>query len=183
VVTANFFKKVEGILLLLEAFQLISERESDVTFLMVAKNNEPSVIDQIRKYLQSLPNADRIQVVVNRQDVPDLLAAAHLFMYATPPDSSDSLPRVLLEAQAAGVPTVVTNTTGCAEVVLNNKTGRVVQYESDALAEAALVLIRDREEALGLAKEGKRLVRNRFQWDIMAKSYEELFFRVSGISG
>ena len=181
VVTLNFQRKTDGVHLLLDAFNTIAQRHEATTYLIAAKTQNPKMVSQIRTHLETLSCRDRVRLEVNRDDVPDLLAAADLFLYATPADSSDSLPRTLLEAQAAGVPTVTTDTTGCGEAVLDGETGKVVPYHADAVANAASELLQDRELASRLAANGQRSVRQRFSWDAMAQAYEEVFSRVSAV--
>jgi glycosyltransferase involved in cell wall biosynthesis len=183
VVTLQFEGKSMGVRLLLDAFERIGRRVSDATYLIAAKSENPAAVDDLRRYLRQHPLADRIRLHVNRRDVPDLLATADLFLYASPPDSSDSLPRALLEAQAAGVPTVTTDTTGCGEAVLHQRTGLVVEYDADAVAAAGVELLEARENALRMAEAGKKAVRDRFCWAAMADAYEEIFVRAAAGAG
>ena len=43
------------------------------------------------------------------------------------PSYREGMPKSVLEASAAGIPSVVTNTVGCKEVIINNKTGLLVK--------------------------------------------------------
>ena len=183
VVTLHYEGKSTGVRLLLDAFDRIGRRMPDATYLIAAKSANPVAVDDLRRYLSHHPLADRIRLHVNRRDVPDLLATADLFLYASPPDSSDSLPRALLEAQAAGVPTVTTDTAGCGEAVLHQQTGLVVEYAADAVAAAGVELLEAREKAVRMAEAGKRAVRDRFSWAVMADAYEELFVRAAAGAG
>ena len=179
VVTLTFERKIEGVHLLLDAFARLHRSNPDASYLIAAKSSSQSAMEALRARVDSMESRDRISLEFNRTDVPDLLAAADLFLYATPQDSSDSLPRALLEAQAASVPTVTTATTGCAEVVLDGETGRAVAYDADELATAALELLGDEAAARQMADDGSRSVRERFQWNAMADAYEALFLRVA----
>lgn len=179
VVTLHFEGKSMGVRLLLDAFERIGRRVSDATYLIAAKSENPPAVDDLRHYLSQHPMAHRIRLYVNCRNVPDLLATADLFLYASPADSSDSLPRALLEAQAAGVPTVTTDTTGCGEAVLNQQTGLVVEYDADAVAAAGVELLEAREKAVRMAEAGRKAVRDRFSWAVMADAYEEIFVRAA----
>ncbi len=179
VVTLHFEGKSMGVRLLLDAFERIGQRVSDATYLIAAKSENPAAVEDLRRHLSQHPLADRIKLHVNRRDIPDLLASADLFLYASPPDSSDSLPRALLEAQAAGVPTVTTDTAGCGEAVLDQQTGLVVDYTADAVAAAGVELLEDRDKAVRMAEAGKKAVRDRFSWAAMAEAYEEIFVRAA----
>ena len=179
IVTLNLLRKTEGVLLLAKAFEILCRKHENLTYLIAAKSENTAAVERVRKALNQLSCANRVQVEVNRKDIPDLLATANLFLYATPPNSSDSLPRALLETQAAGVPTVTTSTTGCGEAVLDGKTGLVVDYDSNSIAEAASELLNDGVRSRILAKRGMQSVRERFSWTQMAKSYEAIFLSIS----
>ena len=178
VVTAQFGRKSDGLRMLIDTFCLVSQRYPEAVYVIAAKSRNPAAVAEAQCYLKRLNLSGRVVLDMNRQDVPGLLAAADLFMYATPPDSSDSLPRALLEAQAAGVPTVTSATTGCAEAVLDGQTGRAVPYDPSAIAAAAVDLLESGEESARMAEAGQRLVRQRFSWDGMAAAYERLFLKV-----
>ena len=179
-VSLDFARKTEGARLLLDAYEIVGRRHPNASFLMAAKSAHPAMVASVKAGIAQLACADRVRLDVNRNDVPDLLATADLFLYATPPNSSDSLPRALLEAQAAGVPTVTTATTGCAEVILDGETGRAVAYDANAIADAASELLSDTDLARRMAERGKQTIRERFSWDTMADEYEHLFLRVAG---
>jgi glycosyltransferase involved in cell wall biosynthesis len=110
--------------------------------------------------------------------VEDVLAGADVFVYATPSES-DSLPRALLEAQAAGLPAAATATCGCGEVVVHGETGLLTPYDSSAFAESVLRLVDDP----GLRKDMGAAARERigrvFSWDAMADAYARLFKAVA----
>ena len=180
VVTSTFERKTEGIRLLLDAFDLMCRRRPELSYLIAAGTTRPDSVERLRGAIRNLECADRVKLVLNRRDVPDLLAAADLFMYATPQDSSDSMPRAVLEAQAAGVATVTTATTGCAEAVLERETGRAVPYDAHSVSEAALELLDDPKEASRMGARARESVRKRFNWEAMAEAYEDVFLRAAG---
>ncbi len=179
VVSLDFERKTDGFMLLLDAFDALSERRSDLSYLIAAKSANPTTTARVRERIGRLARPDQVRLDFNRTDIPDLLATADLFLYATPANSSDSLPRVLLEAQAAGVPTVTTATTGCGEVVLDGETGRAVPYAAAAVADAASQLLSDTDLSSRMAARGKQSVWRRFRWESMADQYEELFLRIA----
>jgi len=182
VLTLNLEGKTRGALLLLDAFEIIAQRHPRATYVIAAKSQRPEWLAMIEAHRQRLDCADQVKIEPNRSDVPNLLAAADIFLYATPADSSDSLPRALLEAQAAGVPIVTTNTTGCPEVVTDGETGHVVQENANAIATAAITSLDNRKVALRQAKAGASTVRDRFSWESMATAYSEAFSKLAGRS-
>lgn len=79
---------------------------------------------------------DHVRLLGWRQDVPDLLAAMDVFLLTS---LFEGLPRAVLQAMAAGVPVVVTDTGGTSEVVSDGETGFLIPT-GDAAAAAAAVL-------------------------------------------
>lgn len=178
VLTLNFEGKAQGALMLLDAFELIAERIPQATYVLAIKSQTPQWLAMIESHRQQLNCAIQVKIELNRSDVPNLLAAADLFLYATPANSSDSLPRALLEAQAAGLPIVTTNTTGCGEVVTDGETGFVVREEANAITSAAIALLNDKSLATRQGQAGASAVRNRFSWESMASAYSAIFLNL-----
>jgi glycosyltransferase involved in cell wall biosynthesis len=78
----------------------------------------------------------------HREDVPAILAQAGI--YALPTRYGEGIPRSLLEAAAAGLALVTTDTSGCREVVEDEVTGLLVSPgDPAALADALERLISD----------------------------------------
>ena len=119
-----------------------------------------------------------VKILYNQTNIPELLASCDLFVYATPPDSNDSLPRSLVEAHAAGLPIVTTATAGCPEIVENSSTGFLVSYDARALADRAIDLLADPAKRTEMGRCGRERVYEIFNWDRMAKAYADLFLEI-----
>ncbi|MEW6572387.1 MAG: glycosyltransferase family 4 protein [Bacillota bacterium] len=91
-----------------------------------------------------------------RRDVPRLLAAADIVVLTS---KREGLPRVVLEAMAAGKPVVATDVRGSRDLVIDGRTGYLVQLGDVAgTARVLLQLLRDRELRARFGQEGKRRV-------------------------
>src|SRR5262249_47279319 len=81
-------------------------------------------------HLQALCNAlgvaDRIRFLGHREDIPDLLRAADIFIL---PSAGEGLPQSVLEAQATKVPVLATPTGGIPEVITDGETGFLIPAE------------------------------------------------------
>lgn len=76
-----------------------------------------------------------------RADIAQILAQSHI---ACLPSYREGLPKSLLEAAAAGLPIVTTDTVGCREVVRDGENGYLVPVgDARALADAMKKLIED----------------------------------------
>ena len=182
VTALNFENKSRGLGLVIDAFGLVQEKRKKVKLVVAAKTANSVQQKWAEDYLQTKPWRDSIILFYNHKHIPDLLASSDIFVYATPDNSNDSLPRALLEAQSAGLPVVTTDTTGCPEIVHDGTTGFVVPYEAEAMAERIVQLM----DKPGLRREWGRAAQQRivqtFNWDGMADQYARVFLEVAGQS-
>jgi glycosyltransferase involved in cell wall biosynthesis len=91
------------------------------------------------------------------EEMPDLYRAADAVIY--PSIFEEPFGLGPLEAMACGVPPVVTRSGGMPEFVHHGQTGLVVpQGDAQALAEACLQLLRDRDRARELGRQARQAV-------------------------
>ena len=81
---------------------------------------------RLQKLCNELGVADRVRFLEHREDVPDLLRAADIFLL---PSTSEGLPLSVLEAQATKVPVLAAPTAGIPEVVVDGETGFLIPAE------------------------------------------------------
>jgi glycosyltransferase involved in cell wall biosynthesis len=176
----NFEHKSQGLRVVIEAFDRVRAVRKNVKLLIAAKTANPVYQKAAEDYLNSKPWKDAITLVCNHRKIPDFLTSGDIFVYATPNNSNDSLPRSILEAQSAGLPVVTTDTSGCPEIVRHGKSGFVVPYEAGALADRILQLIDNRQLRFEMGRMARERILQVFNWDEMADRYAELFFEVIG---
>ena len=175
VTTLNFDDKARGIEVVLDAFGRVHARHPAARLVVAAKASHHRYADRVEACLAARPWRDAVRMHLNSPRVPELMAASDVFAFATAPDSNDSLPRVLLEAQAAGLPCVVTGTTGCGEAVADGVSGFVVDYDAAAMADALDTLVRDPGLRRRFGDAGRDRVARLFGWDVMADAYAAVF--------
>jgi glycosyltransferase involved in cell wall biosynthesis len=71
-------------------------------------------LDKLRSFVKEYKYSNHVEVLGYRQDVPQLLTAADIFIYVS---YLDSLAMTVLEAQAAGLPIIASDTGGIPEAV------------------------------------------------------------------
>ena len=172
--TWDYQGKAAGARLLIEAMGLIVEKFPEARLIIAAKTNHSRYAREIENYLADRPWRSSIKILYNHDSISELLASGDLFMYATPAESNDSLPRALLEAHAAGLPIVTTATAGCPEIVEDTVTGFLVPYDADALAARVLELVQDPCKRAQFGKRGRERVQQLFAWDRMGEAYANL---------
>ena len=179
VTTLNFGNKSSGLAVVLDAFDRVHAAEPRTRLVIAAKTAEPRYRSFARECVARARFADSISIEFNVTTIPELLASADLFAYATP-ETSDSLPRALLEAQAAGLPAVVTATNGCPEAVADGETGRLVPYDAEAMAAGIRALVADPALRRRMGENGSDRVRQLFSWERMAEGYGAVFGEIVG---
>lgn len=88
---------------LLQIFGKIAKLDSDAVLLLVGSGED---LENLREQAETLCLADRVMFLGARSDVPDLLSALDAFVL---PSLYEGLPVVLIEAEANGLPLVVSD--------------------------------------------------------------------------
>ena len=111
-----------------------------------------------------------------QENVQDLLPQADLFLSAS---ETESFGLSMLEAMSCGVPCVSTDVGGVSEVL--GDTGRLVPFaDPDAMAAAALPLLRDADLHRRLAETARQRAVEHFATERIVEQYERIYRRVLG---
>lgn len=102
-------------------------------------------------------------------EIPKYLSVSDVFAL---PTSFEGLPNVALEALAAGVPVVATDTGSMPEVVKDCVDGRLVPLSFKGFAAGILDLLSSRKRLKEMGRKGAKKVRKEFTWDRTAKGIE-----------
>ena len=88
----------------------------------------------------------------------------------------EATPAQLIEAAAAGVPTIATRVGGVPEVILDGETGLLVAaHDPGALAQAIVGLLDDRRTAIRLAEQARRRAIMEFSPDAMVEGTLDVY--------
>jgi len=130
---------------------------------------------------RNLGVADRVDFIgpVPNKIICDYLQCAFVF---TRPSRSEGLGTAFLEAMAAGVPVIGTPVGGIPDFLKHEETGLLVPTENpEELAKAITRIYDDSILREKLAANGFALVKEKYDWDKIAKQYYETLYRHSGI--
>ncbi len=93
------------------------------------------------------------------------------------PSMSEGMPMVVIEAMAAGVPVVGRDVPGVNDLIRNGETGVLANSLSvHDLAVAIRRVVEDRQLRGRVLAEGIRVVRERYTWDRVIRSYKDVLF-------
>jgi glycosyltransferase involved in cell wall biosynthesis len=92
------------------------------------------------------------------------------------PSMSEGLPTVLLDACAAGKPSVASNVNGVPDIVVHGETGYLVE-NSDVNAYMQYVkrLLTNEDLARRMGAQATKHVKENFNWDVIVDKYEKLY--------
>ncbi|MCK4591607.1 MAG: glycosyltransferase, partial [Candidatus Latescibacteria bacterium] len=127
---------------------------------------------RLRQLTAELDLGDSVIFTGFREDIPRLLSLFDVFVISS---YLEGLCTSILDAMAAGVPVVATETGGIPEVVKDEENGILVPpRDPKRLAEGVLRVLNDSNLAQGMVKAGHSTVR-RFSAEQMAKKTEEIY--------
>lgn len=94
---------------------------------------------------------------------------------------AEGLPRVVIQAMAAGKPVVATAVSGTPEAITDQETGILVPPEDpQAMAEAVLDLLHNNEKARRIAENGRKFVRATFSLEEHTKTLLGIYSSLLG---
>ncbi len=129
---------------LAEAFRLVHAHRPDARLVIVG---DGPYLEEMRTATADLPVV--YTGYLQGQELTSAYAGADLFVF---PSATDTFGNVVLEAQASGLPVVVTSSGGPREAMQPGRTGLVVApYDATALAMSVLDLMLDRERLANMA--------------------------------
>lgn len=128
--------------------------------------------EQLTRQIEALGLQEKVKLLGQWDDVPELLAAADVFVL---PSRWEGLPMALLEAMMAGLPVVAARVEGVEDVVEPGVHGLLVPLESPAeLARAILQLLGSPQERARMGKAARERVMTSYTTDRMCEQYLQL---------
>lgn len=143
---------------LLEAMAMLVSTRSRLVLLVAGRCGD--VTEELQHLRDRLGLKGRVHFLGHREDVPDILAAADLFVF---PSLYEGLPGALIEAMALGLPIVASDIDPVRETVEEGRNALLVKWASPTeLASGIERLLDDRETALAFGKRGREIFEERF---------------------
>lgn len=129
--------------------------------------------DALVAQARELGVSDRVTFLGHRDDVPEVLAGADIFVL---PSRSEAFPNSIMEAMASGLPVVASAVGGIPELVVDGRTGRLVPPgKPEALADALLGLLGHPERAADYGRASRQAIERTYSYDRMVAQFEELY--------
>jgi glycosyltransferase involved in cell wall biosynthesis len=170
----SYLRAYKGHQYFIEAAALLAHRHPGVRFLIVGEGPDEM---SIRARIAQLGVAREVLMLGYRPDSLSLLRSLDIFVM--PSIEGDTIPQVLLEAMAVGLPVVATTTGSIPDVIGNGLTGLLVPpRESQAISECVETLLNDAALRRMLGHNASCLVARTYSLESMLDCLERVYQQV-----
>lgn len=146
-----------------DAARIIRSRGVDARFVLVGRRDDGNPRAISLEQLQAWQADGAVEWWGHSNDMASTLARCHVVCL---PSFHEGIPKILLEACAAGRPIVASDIAGCREVVRSGVNGILVPVrDSELLAQAMQNLIEDPNLRTRLGIAGRRIAEQEFSMD------------------
>jgi glycosyltransferase involved in cell wall biosynthesis len=160
---------------LIEAMPRVLDASTGARLLIAGRTGNAS--ERLQEAMRSTRLNGQVSFLGHRDDVPDVLAAADLFVF---PSLYEGLGGALIEAMALGLPIVASDLPAIREVVEDGRNAVLVPPGSPSdLASAITSLLADPARRAAMGRYGRRIFEERFTLERSAGRMLELFERVA----
>lgn len=138
------------------------------------------LFDSTKRLAKEMGVASQVEFLGNRQDVPDILAGAQIFILSS---HWEGFPISILEAMRAGLPVVATGVGGVPEAVVDRETGFVTPpQDAEALGNAIQQLLSDPQLREAMGSAGRKRFVDQFGKDQMLRKTAKVYSDLVGAS-
>jgi glycosyltransferase involved in cell wall biosynthesis len=156
------------------AQQVIQDR-SDVIFVLVGGGEKPGEMAQALRMASEPDLIDRVRVVgeTPRSKIPLYLKMAHVFLL---PSYIEGMPISIIEAMAHGIAVITTPVGGIPDLLTDEESGVFIPPGApERIAEAVIRLKEDSESRNRLARAGRRVFEEQFEFSKGIEEIRELY--------
>lgn len=165
----------KGINELIVAFEKLNAKYPHTELILVGPYEShldpllPSTIDKI--------NSNKsIKTKGYQSDVRGFLAKSNIFVF---PSYREGFPNVVLQAGAMGLPQIVTDISGCNEIIVEGKNGVIIPpQDSQALYDKMEYMLEHRDAVEAMASCAREMIVSRYEqkylWGELLKEYKKL---------
>jgi len=172
--TVGRLDPTKGIPYLIEAFARVRAEFTNARLLLVGKGPFEA---QFRQQVKDLALEDSVCFAGFRLDVVRVYRAMDVFVIAS---VAEGMPRVLLEAMAAGIPCIGTRVGGIPEVIAPEVGQLVPAADNDALAQAMIKVIQNAAHLEQSKAGAQTTARCRYSHDVVYRKLEAIYRDVLG---
>ncbi len=161
----------KGLLDLVECARLVARRYPGARFVLAGGG---SLEGRLRRLVAKLGLGDQFLMRghISFQS-PDLVRLYQRAAVVVQPSHYEGMPGSLLEAMACGRPVVASAISAHAEVIRNEEENGLLvpPHAPEAMAEAIVRLLKEREERVRLGRNARRTIEAEYTWEVVTDQY------------
>lgn len=166
------FRHSKGYDVLLKAASIVVKSFPQAKFISVGEGHG-QLYKKMSRLKQRLGLENNVTFLGFRSDVENILSSLDLFVL---PSRTEGFSLSTIEAMAAGVPVIVTNSGGPGEIVTHLQDGIIVDAKSPkSMAQGVKMCLSDAELRSALSSNARRTIQSRFTEDSMVMEYVSLY--------
>ncbi|MBL7071168.1 MAG: lipopolysaccharide heptosyltransferase II [Candidatus Omnitrophica bacterium] len=154
----------------LKAVSIVARSVSGIKVLVVGEvpPSKKRYREELDLLVRRLGIANIVDFMGSREDIPDIIS--QLDVLVLPTKTPEAFGRVIIEAQAVGVPVVATKVGGIVDIIRDGENGLLVMPEDPhSIAEAILKVIKDRDLARSITAQARKDVEEKYSLAAMAE--------------
>ncbi len=131
--------------------------------------------DSLKKFIDDSEISDSIEIIdsIEHDKLPEIYRQARVL--ALPSLIPEGLGLTVAEAAACSVPSITFGLGGTADLVINEKTGLIVDPDVKSLSDGIARLMGDNNLVDTMGKDARKYVVDKFGWDSLAGRFDLLF--------
>jgi glycosyltransferase involved in cell wall biosynthesis len=156
-------------LLFVEAFSAVAARVPGARAVVAGVG---PMKDEMQRRADELDLQDSLALLGRRDDIPELMQISSLLLLTS---SFEGMPNVVMEAQATGLPVVVSNVGGVPDCMIHGETGYLVDRDdTNGFAHRCIEILEDDHLQARFGANGAAYMRSSFSRHAMAERYLEV---------
>ena len=139
-----------------------------------AAKNKEAYKEEIHILVRRLGLSPYVQFMGRQKNIPEILHKLNLLVLSTV--TEEAFGRVIIEAQAVGVPVVATKVGGVVDIIDDEVNGILVPPKDiEAMAEAVIRILKDNNLTRILTRNAREKVKQKFSLELMSKKTIEVY--------
>lgn len=153
----------KGIDYMVKAAPLILKQMPDVRFVIVGEGPHRKTLE---KTIDEVGVNDKVYLLGHREDIVNILKSIDILVH--PSYANEGVPQAVLQAMAMKKPVIASNIAPLREVVIDYKTGLLVNIKDpESIAHFVIKLLREKEMADYMGENGRKMVEDSYSFSGM----------------
>ncbi len=169
------FHRYKGLDYLLRSLQIVKKEIPNLKLMVGGKG---VLVDYYKEMAVSLGLGDNVEFkgFISDEDIVKYYNQANVFVLPSTSSLQEGFGIVALEALSCQTPVITTDIVGVAEDLVEVNSGLVVPpKDSVKLAEAIIIILKDKKLQIEMGKRGRELVMEKYTWKRVVSSMEKLY--------